>query len=249
MATDAGFSGAFLSAIPDGAGFAQDLDRNARGFAELTRRAKESDRLRADFAPGDLRRSLMANAVIVANSPDTASAASRRLVALLLQCLRAHPAAPPEPLPPVLSRLSLAPPEDRNRRSAPQAPTSRPLQRRSSACGSDHCRSGGGRAVRPLPQGSSPASKASRRDTACEPGPDQVGGVLAVGDMVRCTVPRTTALAGPARSGVDDTELTREWAESGQPEGAAYCPACDEILSVPPDENVVTIRTLVAFNS
>ncbi|WPW33765.1 hypothetical protein P6B95_01295 [Streptomyces atratus] len=69
MATDAGFSGAFLSAIPDGAGFAQDLDRNARGFAELTRRAKESDRLRADFAPGDLRRSLMANAGIVANSP------------------------------------------------------------------------------------------------------------------------------------------------------------------------------------
>ncbi|MFD4863123.1 hypothetical protein [Streptomyces atratus] len=135
MATDAGFSGAFLSAIPDGAGFAQGLDRNARGFAELTRRAKESDRLRADFAPGDLRLSLMANAGIVANSSDTASAASRRLVALLLQCLRAHPADPPEPLPPVLSQLSLAPPEDRNRRSAPQAPTSRPLERRTSACG------------------------------------------------------------------------------------------------------------------
>ncbi|MFI6728863.1 hypothetical protein [Streptomyces atratus] len=120
QAIDRGFSGAFLSAIPDGAGFAQGLDRNARGFAELTLRAKESDRLRADFAPGDLRLLLVANAGIVANSPDAAaSAAARRLVALLLQSLRAHPADPPEPLPPVLSQPPLAPPEDRNRRSAP----------------------------------------------------------------------------------------------------------------------------------
>jgi AcrR family transcriptional regulator len=101
QAVDRGFTGAFLSAVSDDGGFARDLDRNARGFAELTRRAKESGRLRADFAAGDLRLLLMANAGIVANSPGTAPAASRRLVALLLQSLRAHPADPPEPLPPV----------------------------------------------------------------------------------------------------------------------------------------------------
>ncbi|GHH76946.1 TetR family transcriptional regulator [Streptomyces sulfonofaciens] len=98
---DRGFTGAFLSAVPEGAGFAGELGRNARGFRELTRRAKDSGDLRADFAPGDLRLLLMANAGVVANSPAGAPALSRRLVALLLQSLRAHPSDPPEPLPPV----------------------------------------------------------------------------------------------------------------------------------------------------
>ncbi|MFD3545142.1 TetR/AcrR family transcriptional regulator [Streptomyces sp. NPDC058655] len=100
QAADRGFSGAFLAAVSGEAGFARDLDRNARGFAELTRRAQDGGLLRADFVPGDLRLVLMANAGVVANSPHGAPAASRRLVALLLQSLRAHPEDPPGPLPP-----------------------------------------------------------------------------------------------------------------------------------------------------
>ncbi|GAA2614836.1 helix-turn-helix domain-containing protein [Streptomyces axinellae] len=101
QAVDRGFSRASLANVSDEAGFARSLDHNARGFAALTRRAKESGQLRADFGPGDLRLLLMANAGIVANAPDSAPAASRRLVALLLQSLRAHPADPPVPLPAV----------------------------------------------------------------------------------------------------------------------------------------------------
>jgi AcrR family transcriptional regulator len=100
QALDRGFTAAFLSALPQTADFGRERDHNARGFAELTRRARESGQLRADFAHDDLRLLIMANGGIAADSPDAALAASRRLVALLLQSLRAHPADPPDPLPP-----------------------------------------------------------------------------------------------------------------------------------------------------
>ncbi|GAA1017997.1 TetR family transcriptional regulator [Acrocarpospora pleiomorpha] len=100
QAVDRGFTAAFLGAFPDAIDFGRELDHNVRGFAELTRRAKESGQLRADFTHDDLKLLIMANGGISAASPDATAAASRRLVALLLQSLRAHPVDPPEPLPP-----------------------------------------------------------------------------------------------------------------------------------------------------
>lgn len=99
QALDRGFTAAFLAALPDAVDFAPSIDRNARGFAELTRRAKASGHLRADFTHHDLKLLLMANGGIVADTPAAALRASRRLVALLLQALHAHPADPPPLLP------------------------------------------------------------------------------------------------------------------------------------------------------
>ncbi|MDI5969626.1 helix-turn-helix domain-containing protein [Streptomyces sp. SL13] len=100
QAVDRGFTAAFLAAFPDDVGYGRLIARNARGFAELTRRAKAAGRLRADFEPDDVKLLIMANGGLGAGSPATAPAASRRLVALLLQSLSAHPADPPAPLPP-----------------------------------------------------------------------------------------------------------------------------------------------------
>jgi AcrR family transcriptional regulator len=99
QALDRGFTAAFLTALPDARNYSREREHNARGFAELTRRAKASGHLRADFQHADLRILLMANGGITADTPEAALAASRRLVALLLQSLRAHPADPPPPLP------------------------------------------------------------------------------------------------------------------------------------------------------
>lgn len=103
QAVDRGFTAALLSALPGVNGFERELDHNVRGFAELTRRAKESGRLRADFVYDDLRLLIMANGGISTESPEATLAASRRLVALLLQSLQAHPADPPAPLPPAVA--------------------------------------------------------------------------------------------------------------------------------------------------
>jgi AcrR family transcriptional regulator len=100
QATDRGFTAAFLTAFPDALDFEQDRVRAERGFAALAQRAKDTGDLRRDFARTDLTLVLMANAGITADSPKAALAASRRLVALLLQSFRAAPPGAPEPLPP-----------------------------------------------------------------------------------------------------------------------------------------------------
>jgi len=89
QAVDRGFSAAFPEAE-------RYHDRAMRSFAELTRRAKESGQLRPDFVPGDLVLLAMANSGITAE-PAATLAASRRLVAYLLDAFRAQPN---EPLPP-----------------------------------------------------------------------------------------------------------------------------------------------------
>jgi len=94
QAADRGFSTAFIAALPDAVGVERQRDRIMRGFAELTRRAKESGHLRADFVPDDLALLLIANCGITS---EATPAASRRLVAYLLDAFRAKPA---EPLPP-----------------------------------------------------------------------------------------------------------------------------------------------------
>jgi AcrR family transcriptional regulator len=94
QAADRGFSTAFVAAFPDAVDVERQRERVIRGFTELTRRAKESGQLRADFVPDDLALLLMANGGVAA---EATPAASRRLVAYLLDAFRAEPA---EPLPP-----------------------------------------------------------------------------------------------------------------------------------------------------
>jgi AcrR family transcriptional regulator len=97
QAVDRGFSAAFFANFPDAVDIERLHNRAVQGMGELIRRAKASGRLRPDFALEDVTLILMANSGIVAESPETALAASRRLVAYLLSAFRAGNT---QPLPP-----------------------------------------------------------------------------------------------------------------------------------------------------
>ncbi|MFI6943482.1 TetR/AcrR family transcriptional regulator [Streptomyces sp. NPDC050418] len=98
QAAERGFTAAFLDAFPDTAGEHARLRRQGeRDFAGLVRRAQEAGALRADFHPSDLTVLLVANAALGA-TPDP-SAASRRLVALMLDAFRTDAVRPPLPPP------------------------------------------------------------------------------------------------------------------------------------------------------
>ncbi|MGW8378028.1 TetR/AcrR family transcriptional regulator [Streptomyces sp. ODS28] len=101
QAAERGFTGAFLRAFPGAQeGHARSRRRGEHGLATLVRRAQESGALRRDFHPSDLTVLLLANGGLVAalsgtddgSGPDdgsAAEAASRRLVAYLLDSFRA----------------------------------------------------------------------------------------------------------------------------------------------------------------
>ncbi len=97
QAVDKGFTAAFISTFPDAVAFDSLRARAEQGFGELAGRAKDAGALRADFTLDDLTLLLMANGGIITETPEAALAASKRLVALMLQALRADGA---EPLPP-----------------------------------------------------------------------------------------------------------------------------------------------------
>lgn len=114
-----GFPAAFLAAFPGAAAPERTrLGRRAgRDLALLVRRARESGALRPDFHPSDLVMALVAHCGLVAALPDDA-AASRRLVAYLLESFRADrangPLPPPSPvtladLPPALPGIPASP--------------------------------------------------------------------------------------------------------------------------------------------
>jgi AcrR family transcriptional regulator len=98
QACDRGFSAAVAKAFPAAADVTAARDLSLRRFAELTERAKAVGRLRPDFAISDLALLFLANDGIAADSPEVTRAASRRLVAYLLNSFRADHAD--EPLPP-----------------------------------------------------------------------------------------------------------------------------------------------------
>ncbi|MFJ6657618.1 TetR/AcrR family transcriptional regulator [Streptomyces sp. NPDC091377] len=104
-AGDRGFAAAFVSTFPVPVDFAVARDRTLGHIAELARRAKAAGGLRPDFVLEDLVMVLMANGGIRTTSPTTAVAAARRFAALLIQGMRAEPAAV-APLPPAV-RLPL----------------------------------------------------------------------------------------------------------------------------------------------
>ena len=94
-----GFPAAFLGAFPQStAEQAQAREQAERAFTALVRRAQAAGQLRADFHPSDLAVVLLAHCGLVTALPDD-RAASRRLVAYLLQSFRADGAAA-RPLPP-----------------------------------------------------------------------------------------------------------------------------------------------------
>lgn len=106
-----GFPAAFVAAFPESTSEHEQSRRRAeRDFTTLVRRAQASGALRADFRPSDLAVVLLAHCGLVTALPGD-GAASRRLVAYLLQSFRADSAD--EPLPPpaalTLSSLPIAP--------------------------------------------------------------------------------------------------------------------------------------------
>jgi AcrR family transcriptional regulator len=97
QATDRGFTAAFLMQFPDVVDYDRERRRAEAGFAELVQRAKNTGQLREDFTPADLTLLLLANNGLVAGTRQESLAASRRLVAYLLQAFQADHTAP---LPP-----------------------------------------------------------------------------------------------------------------------------------------------------
>lgn len=98
QANDRGFSAALVSALPGASDFGALREHAETTFAELTRRAKRSGDLRADFSTSDLMLILLANSGVRAGAGDAAPAASRRLTGYLLQSF--HVSAAASPLPP-----------------------------------------------------------------------------------------------------------------------------------------------------
>lgn len=98
QAAERGFTTAFLDAFPE---TAADHSRRRldgeRGFAALVRRAQSAGQLRPDFHPSDITVLLLANSALT-GTPDP-EAASRRLVALLLDAFRAGTERAPLPPP------------------------------------------------------------------------------------------------------------------------------------------------------
>lgn len=94
-----GFPAAFVAAFPDDAVAHARLRSQAdRSLAMLVRRAQAAGALRADFHPSDLAVVFAAHGGLVTALPADA-AASRRLVAYLLEAFRADAANGPLPAP------------------------------------------------------------------------------------------------------------------------------------------------------
>lgn len=114
QAAERGFTAAFLRAFPDAAEDHSRLQlQGEHGFANLVRRAQDAGALRHDFHPSDLTMVLLANSALSA-APDPA-AASRRLVAFLLDSFRADAAHAPLPPPTGLGLAHMHSAQDRTR--------------------------------------------------------------------------------------------------------------------------------------
>ncbi|MEV5543350.1 helix-turn-helix domain-containing protein [Saccharopolyspora shandongensis] len=98
-ARDQGFTAAFMSTFPHAMDFAAIRTSSLTSAAELTRRAKDTGRLRPDIVLDDLILMIMANSGIHASTPSARLMASRRFAALMIQAFQASPVS--SPLPPV----------------------------------------------------------------------------------------------------------------------------------------------------
>ncbi len=102
-----GFPAAFVAAFPDSVREgARVREQDERDILTLVRRAQAAGALRADFHPSDLAVALLSHCGLVTALPGD-RAASRRLVAYLLQSFRAEAAHGALPAPSALSLRSL----------------------------------------------------------------------------------------------------------------------------------------------
>jgi AcrR family transcriptional regulator len=106
QAADHGFSAAFVRGMPTASIVEQKLQQGMRGFQDLIERAKASGQLRADFTFEDLVLVLMANSGAVAHAKAAAAAASKRLVAYLLESFHTDAVAPTALAPAIEASLS-----------------------------------------------------------------------------------------------------------------------------------------------
>ena len=102
-----GFPAAFVAAFPNSTReHARAREQTERDLMTLVHRAQAAGALRADFHPSDLAVALLSHCGLVTALPDD-RAASRRLVAYLLQSFRAEAAHGRLPTPSTLSLRSL----------------------------------------------------------------------------------------------------------------------------------------------
>ncbi|MGO4748849.1 TetR/AcrR family transcriptional regulator [Streptomyces sp. 2MCAF27] len=99
QAADRGFADVLTATFPDSEALQERHAAAYHGFLELIGRAKDSGRLREDFASQDLVILLVANAGVVNFAGDALPDAWRRLVALMIQSFET-PARGPLPDPP-----------------------------------------------------------------------------------------------------------------------------------------------------
>ncbi|WP_434445481.1 TetR/AcrR family transcriptional regulator [Lentzea sp. E54] len=98
---DRGFTEAFLASFAGETCYRQRAENAENAFDRLVRRAKESGRLRQDFAVSDLVMILLANGGLRDAPPEHAHDLSRRLVAYLLHSFGTNDGLPEvDPLPP-----------------------------------------------------------------------------------------------------------------------------------------------------
>jgi AcrR family transcriptional regulator len=98
QAADRGVGDVFTRTLPAARGLEEQRELGYAFVVRLIERAKLAGRLRADFTPEDLPLLLMANAGVVEATGESAPAASRRFVSLMLEAFRpdgASPIAPP----------------------------------------------------------------------------------------------------------------------------------------------------------
>ena len=98
---DRGFNAALLGSTQMGGVFAPERAENARALARLIERAHREEAVRPDLTLEDFQLVLIATAARRGSALDTERAPieAHRLAALLLQGMRAQPAAALEPLP------------------------------------------------------------------------------------------------------------------------------------------------------
>lgn len=99
QALDRGFNAAMLGSESTWTIFARERADNARGLALLLERAQRERVVRADLTIDDVGLVLRAAAAVSASSRGDALSEVRRLAALLLQGMRAHPLDPLPALP------------------------------------------------------------------------------------------------------------------------------------------------------
>jgi AcrR family transcriptional regulator len=114
-----GFPAAFVAVFPDSAvDHARVREQAERDLMTLVRRAQAAGALRADFHPSDLAVALLSHCGLVNALPHD-RAASRRLVAYLLQSFRADAAHGALPEPSTLSLRGFPLPADGSRQQRP----------------------------------------------------------------------------------------------------------------------------------